>query len=59
VSLSLWTHDSSESNDLEWLSALGMDLEWLSAPSRVLTRPGKSWKMTLVMESHGIPPLAH
>jgi len=22
-------------------------------------RPGKSWKMTVVMESHGIPPIGH
>jgi len=23
------------------------------------SRPGKSWKMTVVMESHGIPPIGH
>jgi len=22
-------------------------------------RPGKSWKMTMVMKSHGIPPIGH
>jgi len=23
------------------------------------SRPGKSWKMAVVMESHGIPPIGH
>jgi len=23
------------------------------------SRPEKSWKMTVVMESHGIPPIGH
>jgi len=23
------------------------------------SRPGKSWKMTVLMESHGIPPSGH
>ena len=23
------------------------------------SRPGKSWKMTVVMKSHGIPPIGH
>ena len=25
--------------------------------SKEFSRPGKSWKMTEVMESHGIPPI--
>jgi len=23
------------------------------------SRPGKSWKLTVVMESHGIPPIGY
>jgi len=25
----------------------------------IFLRPGKSWEMTVVMESHGIPPVGH
>ena len=25
----------------------------------IFSRPGKSWKMTVVMETHGIPPIGH